>query len=244
MTQVEVAADDPGLHEPVQADRLVHGRADGAGRRDADGWSSGRTPAAAGAGSSPRRSRSGSSRSRRSGRCSTTGSSSSRSAAAGSRSCATRRAASAVSPPSSTRTTRRRCWRRRSRGRVRHQHLDRAGRARLGPPDPALVDRLTVAEARAYLAEGTHFAPGAMAPKIEACIGFLERGGGEAVISSPENLELALAREGGHAHRPVLSRRRPGRPSRRSPPEVPDGEAGGSVRTWRCVRAPRWMRSA
>jgi carbamate kinase len=36
-----------------------------------------------------------------------------------------------------------------------------------------------------------------MAPKIEACIGFLERGGKTAVISSPEKLELALAGEAG-----------------------------------------------
>jgi carbamate kinase len=56
---------------------------------------------------------------------------------------------------------------------------------------------MTVSEARRYLAEGTHFAPGSMAPKIEACIGFLERGGQTAVISSPEKLELALAGETG-----------------------------------------------
>jgi carbamate kinase len=68
-----------------------------------------------------------------------------------------------------------------------------------GRPTQRFVDRLTVDEARAYLAEGTHFAPGSMAPKVEACIGFLERGGGEAIISSPENLELALlGRAGTH----------------------------------------------
>jgi carbamate kinase len=68
-----------------------------------------------------------------------------------------------------------------------------------GRPTQRFVDHLTVDEARAYLAEGTHFAPGSMAPKVEACIGFLERGGGEAVISSPENLELALlGRAGTH----------------------------------------------
>ncbi|MHB8960820.1 MAG: carbamate kinase [Candidatus Limnocylindrales bacterium] len=68
-----------------------------------------------------------------------------------------------------------------------------------GKPTQHFVDRMTVDEARAHLAEGTHFAPGSMAPKVEACIGFLERGGGEAVISSPENLELALhGRAGTH----------------------------------------------
>jgi carbamate kinase len=36
-----------------------------------------------------------------------------------------------------------------------------------------------------------------MAPKIEACVAFLEAGGDEAVISSPENLELALRGQAG-----------------------------------------------
>jgi carbamate kinase len=66
-----------------------------------------------------------------------------------------------------------------------------------GGPAQRWIDRMTLEEARRYLAEGIHFAPGSMAPKIEACIGFLERGGGEAVISSPENLELALAGKAG-----------------------------------------------
>ena len=66
-----------------------------------------------------------------------------------------------------------------------------------GKPDRTWIDRMTVSEARRYLEEGTHFAPGSMAPKIEACIGFLERGGQTAVISSPEKLELALAGETG-----------------------------------------------
>ncbi len=66
-----------------------------------------------------------------------------------------------------------------------------------GRPSQRWVDRMTLDEARSYFAEGTHFAPGSMAPKIEACIGFLERGGGEALISSPENLELALAGKAG-----------------------------------------------
>jgi len=68
-----------------------------------------------------------------------------------------------------------------------------------GRPTQRSIDRMTLSEAKAYLAEGTHFAPGSMAPKIEACIGFLERGGGEAVISSPESLELSLmGRAGTH----------------------------------------------
>jgi len=66
-----------------------------------------------------------------------------------------------------------------------------------GRPTQRGVDHLTLAEAKAYLAEGTHFAPGSMAPKIEACIEFLEHGGGEAVITNPENMERALAGEAG-----------------------------------------------
>ena len=66
-----------------------------------------------------------------------------------------------------------------------------------GSPERRWVDRLTLAEAKDYLAEGTHFAAGSMAPKIEACIEFLEHGGGEAVITNPENMERALAGEAG-----------------------------------------------
>jgi carbamate kinase len=65
-----------------------------------------------------------------------------------------------------------------------------------GRPEQRSVDRLTLAEAKARLAEGTHFAAGSMAPKIEACIEFLEHGGGEAIITSPEHMEEALV---GHA---------------------------------------------
>ncbi|HEX6128779.1 MAG TPA: carbamate kinase [Candidatus Limnocylindria bacterium] len=61
-----------------------------------------------------------------------------------------------------------------------------------GKPTQRWVDVLTLAEAKEYLAEGTHFAPGSMAPKIEACIEFLEHTGGEAIITSPANMELAL----------------------------------------------------
>ena len=66
-----------------------------------------------------------------------------------------------------------------------------------GRPERRWVDRLTLAEAKDYLAEGTHFGAGSMAPKIEACIEFLEHGGGEAVITNPENMERALAGEAG-----------------------------------------------
>jgi carbamate kinase len=66
-----------------------------------------------------------------------------------------------------------------------------------GRPEQRWLDRMTLAEAKAYLAEGTHFAAGSMAPKIEACIEFLEHGGGEALVTSPEQMEAALAGEAG-----------------------------------------------
>jgi carbamate kinase len=62
-----------------------------------------------------------------------------------------------------------------------------------GRPEQRWVDCLTLAQAREYLAEGTHFAAGSMAPKIEACVGFIEHTGGEAIITSPANMELALS---------------------------------------------------
>jgi carbamate kinase len=55
------------------------------------------------------------------------------------------------------------------------------------------VDSMTLDEAKGYLAEGVHFAPGSMAPKIEAVITFLEGGGAEAIITNPDNLERAMA---------------------------------------------------
>ena len=59
------------------------------------------------------------------------------------------------------------------------------------------IDTMTLAEAKAYLAEGTHFAGGSMAPKIEAVVTFLEGGGQEAIITNPDNLERAMAGETG-----------------------------------------------
>ena len=66
-----------------------------------------------------------------------------------------------------------------------------------GKPTQTWLDQLTVAEARGYLAEGGHFMPGSMAPKIEACLEFIERGGAEALITAPSDLELALAGKAG-----------------------------------------------
>lgn len=68
---------------------------------------------------------------------------------------------------------------------------------RWGQPDQEWVDRLTLSEARRLLGEGSHFAKGSMAPKIEAVIAYLERGGAEAIITNPDNVERALAGETG-----------------------------------------------
>jgi carbamate kinase len=66
-----------------------------------------------------------------------------------------------------------------------------------GKPEQEWVDRITLSEAKAWLEEGSHFAAGSMAPKIQACVWYLERGGREALITSPENVERALAGETG-----------------------------------------------
>jgi carbamate kinase len=66
-----------------------------------------------------------------------------------------------------------------------------------GKPDQKWLDRMTLAEARQYLAEGTHFAKGSMAPKMQAIVWFLENGGKQALITNPENIGRALKGETG-----------------------------------------------
>jgi carbamate kinase len=66
-----------------------------------------------------------------------------------------------------------------------------------GKPDQRWVDRMTLAEAKEFLAEGTHFAKGSMAPKIQAIIWFLEAGGKKALITDPQNIGRALKGETG-----------------------------------------------
>jgi carbamate kinase len=66
-----------------------------------------------------------------------------------------------------------------------------------GKPDQKWLDKMTLAEAKAYLAEGIHFAKGSMAPKIQAIIWFLENGGKQALITNPENIGRALKGETG-----------------------------------------------
>ena len=49
-------------------------------------------------------------------------------------------------------------------------------------PEERRLDRITVAEAKQFLAEG-HFAEGSMAPKIRAAVHFVENCGGECIIT-------------------------------------------------------------
>lgn len=66
-----------------------------------------------------------------------------------------------------------------------------------GKPNQKWLDQMTLAEAKAYLAEGTHFAKGSMAPKIQAIVWFLENGGKQALITDPAHIGAALRGETG-----------------------------------------------
>ena len=68
---------------------------------------------------------------------------------------------------------------------------------RFGRPDQLWLDRITIAQAEAYAAEG-HFGAGSMGPKIEALLKFVKgRPGGRGVITNAENIERALRGETG-----------------------------------------------
>ena len=69
---------------------------------------------------------------------------------------------------------------------VSHVFLD------YGKPSQRPIERMSLEVAKRYLAEN-QFGSGSMAPKIGAAIGFLEAGGGSAVITRPEDLESAVA---------------------------------------------------
>lgn len=66
-----------------------------------------------------------------------------------------------------------------------------------GKPNQQWIDKMTLTEAKQYLAEGIHFAKGSMAPKIEAILWYLESGGKHAIITNPENIGRALRGETG-----------------------------------------------
>ncbi len=66
-----------------------------------------------------------------------------------------------------------------------------------GKPNQQWLDRMTLAQAKQYLAEGIHFAKGSMAPKIQAIVQFLEAGGKTALITNPQNIGRAMRGETG-----------------------------------------------
>ncbi|HXI10302.1 MAG TPA: carbamate kinase, partial [Thermodesulfobacteriota bacterium] len=65
-----------------------------------------------------------------------------------------------------------------------------------GRPDEKGLPEMGLEDARRYFAEG-HFAPGSMGPKIEGAIEFLERGGEEVIITTPELVKDALKGKAG-----------------------------------------------
>ena len=65
-----------------------------------------------------------------------------------------------------------------------------------GSPKPCWLDRLTLDQARHYLAAG-EFPAGSMGPKIEAGIEFVARGGKECIITSAGQVARALRGQAG-----------------------------------------------
>ncbi len=62
---------------------------------------------------------------------------------------------------------------------------------KFGTPQQIDLDRLTVSEAKKYMAQG-EFPKGSMGPKIQAAINFIEGGGKEVIITSIEKTSQAL----------------------------------------------------
>ncbi len=65
-----------------------------------------------------------------------------------------------------------------------------------GQDDQIALDQITLAEAKKYCQEG-HFKKGSMLPKIESAIEFLEAGGKEVIITTPELIAAAVKRKAG-----------------------------------------------
>ncbi len=63
-------------------------------------------------------------------------------------------------------------------------------------PDQRWLDQVKLSDAKRYLAEG-HFAKGSMEPKVRSIIGYLEGGGTQAIVTTPENIGRALTGETG-----------------------------------------------
>ena len=65
-----------------------------------------------------------------------------------------------------------------------------------GMDDEEWLDHMTVAEAKAHMADG-QFDPGSMRPKIQAMINYLENGGKKGLNIAPENLVEAFEGKSG-----------------------------------------------
>lgn len=79
---------------------------------------------------------------------------------------------------------------------VEHVYLD------FGKPTQKPLHKITVKQAKSYLAEGIHFEAGSMLPKVEACVQFLEESESgssprTAIIASIDKIPQALAGESG-----------------------------------------------
>lgn len=59
-------------------------------------------------------------------------------------------------------------------------------------PEEKTIDRMTLAEAKQHLKQG-QFLPGSMAPKVLACIRFIEYGGTEAIITALDKASLSIS---------------------------------------------------
>ena len=66
-----------------------------------------------------------------------------------------------------------------------------------GTPEQRWIDWTNLAELKRYYSEGRHFAPGSMAPKIQAVIEYLEAGGSRALITTPGGIVPALSNRTG-----------------------------------------------
>ncbi len=86
--------------------------------------------------------------------------------------------------------------------------VDRVAR-HFGRPDAFWFDSLPFVEAQAALAAG-EFPAGSMGPKIEAALDFLETGGTEAIVTSPDNLAAAVEGRAGTRILPPLRAALPG----------------------------------
>jgi len=65
-----------------------------------------------------------------------------------------------------------------------------------GKPAQRRISRIGVSEAKEHLAQG-QFPPGSMGPKVQAAIEFIEHGGGEVIITSPEMIKEAISSKAG-----------------------------------------------